>query len=91
MVPSNTDVCVSLDMDEVIEQGWQTKLKEQWRGNIGDYKYIAEWKDEAKTIPCSHHPEVVFMQDRVLSGIARFTKLFAHYPTFSFKTATQIF
>jgi tetratricopeptide (TPR) repeat protein len=38
-------------MDEVIEQGWQTKLKEQWRGNIGNYKYIAEWKDKAKTIP----------------------------------------
>jgi glycosyltransferase involved in cell wall biosynthesis len=56
MVPSNTDVCVSLDMDEVIEQGWQTKLKEQWRGNIGNYKYIAEWKDEAKTIPAVTAP-----------------------------------
>lgn len=51
MVPSNIDVCVSLDMDEVIETGWQTKLKEQWRGNVGNYRYIAEWKDEAKTIP----------------------------------------
>lgn len=56
MVPNNTDVCVSLDMDEVIEQGWQTKLKEQWRGNIGNYKYIAEWKDEAKTIPAVMAP-----------------------------------
>jgi glycosyltransferase involved in cell wall biosynthesis len=56
MVPSNTDVCVSLDMDEVIEQGWQTKLKEQWHGNIGNYKYIAEWKDEAKTIPAVTAP-----------------------------------
>jgi glycosyltransferase involved in cell wall biosynthesis len=56
MVPSNTDVCVSLDMDEVIEQGWQIKLKEQWHGNIGNYKYIAEWKDEAKTIPAVTAP-----------------------------------
>lgn len=51
MVPTSVDVCVSLDMDEVIEAGWQNKLKDQWKGNIGNYKYIAEWKDKAKTIP----------------------------------------
>lgn len=51
MVPQNIDVCISLDMDEVIEEGWQAKLKEQWKGNFGNYKYIADWKDEAKTIP----------------------------------------
>jgi glycosyltransferase involved in cell wall biosynthesis len=51
MVPSTTDFCVSLDMDEVIEQGWQTKLKDQCNGNIGNYRYIADWKDAAKTIP----------------------------------------
>jgi glycosyltransferase involved in cell wall biosynthesis len=51
MIPSNTDVCVSLDMDEVIEQGWQSKLKAEWQGNFGNYRYISEWRDEAKTIP----------------------------------------
>jgi glycosyltransferase involved in cell wall biosynthesis len=51
LVPDNVDVCVSLDMDEIIEDGWQDKLKSEWSGNFGDYRYIAEWKDKEKTIP----------------------------------------
>jgi glycosyltransferase involved in cell wall biosynthesis len=51
MIPSDIDVCVSLDMDEQIESGWQAKLKNEWKGNIGNYRYIAEWKDIEKTIP----------------------------------------
>lgn len=51
MVPKNIDVCVSLDMDEVIEEGWQQKLKDQWRGNIGNYMYVASWQDKEKTVP----------------------------------------
>lgn len=51
MVPDDVEVCVSLDMDEVIEDGWQNKLKAEWSGNFGDYQYIAEWQDESKTIP----------------------------------------
>jgi glycosyltransferase involved in cell wall biosynthesis len=51
MIPEDVDVCVSIDMDEVLEPGWEKKLKQEWQGNIGNYRYIAEWKDEAKTIP----------------------------------------
>lgn len=51
MVPSSVDACVSLDMDEVIESGWQQKLKEQWQGTLGDYQYIPEWKNKEKTEP----------------------------------------
>ena len=51
MVPRNVDVCVSLDMDEVIENNWQEKLKKEQDGNIGNYVYIAEWRDKEKTIP----------------------------------------
>lgn len=51
MIPNNVDACVSLDMDEVIESGWQQKLKEQWNGTLGDYRYIPEWKNEEKTEP----------------------------------------
>lgn len=51
MVPNSVDYCVSLDMDEVIEPGWQEKLKTEWRGNIGNYQYIGGWRDKEKTIP----------------------------------------
>ena len=51
LVPDDVSVCVSIDMDERLDSGWQKKLKEQWRGNVGSYSYIAEWADEACTIP----------------------------------------
>lgn len=51
LVPHDVDVCVSIDMDERLDPGWQDKLREQWSGNIGSYFYIAEWADEACTIP----------------------------------------
>lgn len=51
MIPSSVDYCVSLDMDEVIQPGWQEKLKEEWKGNIGNYLYIGAWKDKEKTQP----------------------------------------
>jgi len=51
LVPNNVDVCISLDMDERISTGWQSKLKSEWSGNIGNYHYIDEWADEDCTVP----------------------------------------
>lgn len=51
MVPTSVERCVSLDMDEVIETGWQEKLKQEWVGNFGNYQYIAAWDDAEKTKP----------------------------------------
>lgn len=51
LVPDTVDVCVSLDLDERISTGWQSKLKSEWLGNVGKYRYIAEWADEDCTIP----------------------------------------
>lgn len=51
LVPLDVDICVSLDMDEVIESGWQVKLQEQVKGNLGNYRYIGEWYDKEKTQP----------------------------------------
>ena len=51
MVPTSVDSCVSLDMDEVIEPGWQEKLESQWAGNFGNYLYIGAWLDKDKTKP----------------------------------------
>lgn len=56
LVPHDVDVCVSVDMDERLEPGWQNKLRQQWRGNVGSYFYIAEWADKACTIPSVQSP-----------------------------------
>jgi len=56
LVPDDVDVCVSVDMDERLDTGWQDKLKAEWSGNVGSYFYIAEWADEACTIPSVQSP-----------------------------------
>jgi glycosyltransferase involved in cell wall biosynthesis len=56
MVPKSVDVCVSLDLDERIESGWAKKLENEWSGNVGNYMYIADWQDQACTIPCVQSP-----------------------------------
>jgi len=56
LVPDDVDVCVSVDMDERLDSGWQDKLQAEWAGNVGSYFYIAEWADEACTIPSVQSP-----------------------------------
>jgi len=56
LVPDDVDVCVSVDMDERLDTGWQDKLKAEWSGNVGSYFYIAEWADKACTVPSVQSP-----------------------------------
>jgi tetratricopeptide (TPR) repeat protein len=54
LVPDSPDIlCVSIDMDERLESNWQEKLKEEWseEANYGNYRYIGEWADAARTVP----------------------------------------
>jgi len=54
LVPNDPDIlCVSIDMDERLEEGWQDKLKAEWQKgcNFGNYRYIGEWRDAERTIP----------------------------------------
>lgn len=54
LVPNEPEIlCVSIDMDERLEQGWQDKLKAEWKAgcNFGNYRYIGEWQDAERTIP----------------------------------------
>jgi len=47
-VPDDVDVCISLDLDERLEEGWQDKLKREWTGNIGSVSLVDEWTDGGK-------------------------------------------
>lgn len=42
MVPEDTDICVSADLDEVFEPGWRKKLESAWCGNQtrAEYDYV---------------------------------------------------
>ena len=43
MVPLDTDICVCLDLDEVIEKGWRKKLEEIWKKETTRLRYNYNW------------------------------------------------
>lgn len=53
LVSEDFDLCVSVDMDERLEEGWQDKLQAEWHpeANYGNYRYIGEWQDRERTKP----------------------------------------
>lgn len=61
LIPAWVDVCVVVDLDEVLEEGWAAKLRAEWDPNVhtrGRYYYI--WNHEA-----DGSPGISFWADRV--------------------------
>ena len=60
LVPSDADICVCTDLDEVLEKGWRKKLEEIWQDNITRLCYNYNWKlDE------NNKPIVNFYTDKI--------------------------
>lgn len=61
LVPDDVDVCVAIDLDEVLTAGWRARLETEW-GDANRGKYSYTW---------SHHPDgspaVTYMYDRIHS------------------------
>ena len=43
MVPLDTDICICLDLDEVIEKGWRKKLEKIWEKDTTRLRYNYNW------------------------------------------------
>jgi len=43
LVPEDVTVCVSLDMDEVLEPGWREEIQRVWRDNTTRLRYPFDW------------------------------------------------
>lgn len=43
LVPEDTDICVCMDLDEVIEPGWRKVLEELWNDDITRLRYNYNW------------------------------------------------
>lgn len=43
LVPADADICISLDLDEVLEQDWRTKIESVWTTKTTRLKYLYEW------------------------------------------------
>lgn len=42
-IPKNIDICVSMDLDEVITPGWRDKMEEAWKEGTTKLKYNYNW------------------------------------------------
>ena len=43
LVPLDTDICVCIDLDEVIEKGWRKKLESIWENDTNRLAYNYNW------------------------------------------------
>lgn len=43
LVSKDTDICICLDLDEVIEDGWREKLENLWNDNVNRLRYNYNW------------------------------------------------
>lgn len=43
MVPEDADICICIDIDEVLEKGWRKKLEKIWEPNLTRLKYNYIW------------------------------------------------
>lgn len=49
-LPDDIDMCISLDMDEVLSEGWREKI-ESSTGTQIQYKYTQSWRDADQKVP----------------------------------------
>lgn len=43
LIPKDIDICISLDMDEVLEPGWREEIERVWVGDTTRLQYYFEW------------------------------------------------
>lgn len=62
LVPSDTDICVCTDIDEVFTKGWRKELEKNWHDRVTRANYTYNWKlDE------DNKPMVSFYTDKIHS------------------------
>ena len=60
LVPIDTDICVCLDLDEVLEKGWRAKLEEVWTEQTTRLAYNYNWSFDEE-----NHPKVNFYIEKI--------------------------
>ena len=45
LIPRDIDVCVSLDLDEVLEEGWREEIERLWQPSTTRLRYKYDWSE----------------------------------------------
>jgi len=59
-LPNDIDICIPLDMDEILVEGWREHLQKTTGTNIS-YKYVHSWRD----IETQIHPKTSFITNKI--------------------------
>ncbi len=51
LVPLDADVCICLDLDEVMMPGWRSEIEKIWQKDTTRLRYIYNWYIDEKNIP----------------------------------------
>ena len=43
LLPADVDVCISLDLDEVLEEGWRAEIERVWQPETTRLEYFFDW------------------------------------------------
>lgn len=60
MVPSDTDICVCTDLDEVFNKGWRKELEKTWKRNTTKVYYKYNW-----SLDKNNNPLVSFTYEKI--------------------------
>ena len=60
LIPGDFDVCISLDLDEILEPGWREEIERVWQENTTRLRYKFDWGagistrcSSSRSPPCS--------------------------------------
>lgn len=92
LIPSDIDICVSLDLDEVLEPGWREEIERVWTPTTTRLRYQYHWGNDVKFFyekiharrgyhwhhPCHEYPR----PDSRIAEVWAYTDmlLVSHYP-----------
>lgn len=48
LVPRDIDICISLDLDEVLEPGWREEVERVWKSETTRMRYLFDWSAGVK-------------------------------------------
>lgn len=51
LVPDDYDICVCMDIDEVISKGWRNELEKIWKNGINHLRYNYNWSHDKNNKP----------------------------------------
>ena len=62
MVPDDCDICICLDLDEILVDGWRKELESAWENSINRLYYTYNWR-----LDKNDHPLVSFYVSKIHS------------------------